>query len=184
MNNAIVGNKYIVKGFHVETARFIDSQHWVGKVVKCLLSDGKGVIAGDPENTCACKIKDLETGDELYSCAVYLEEYKEMKKLITEPIDFTGCIPEVAEALKRGLKVKTDLGWVTGYDREDKLYCVNDGGDEYLGWRYSDDFVLLYEKQTETRVKKASQIVKWLEDNNYKADKDGDWVNSDKSWFF
>lgn len=98
-----------------------------------------------------------------------------MKKLITEPIDFTGCIPEVAEALKKGLKVKSDLGWITGYDRESKLYCINDGGDEYLGWRYSYDFTLLYQKQIETRVKKASEIVKWLKDNGYEVDEDGDW---------
>ena len=172
MNNAIVGNKYIVKGFHEVSDRYRASQHWVGKMVGCLYSDGEGIIDGDPENTCACKIKDLETGDELYSCAVYLEEYKEMKKLITEPIDFTGCIPEVADALKRGLKVKTDLGWITAYTDEE--YCIFDE-DSYYGWTYVEDFTLLCEKQTETRVKKASQIVKWLEDNGYKVDEDGDW---------
>lgn len=73
MNNAIVGNKYIVKGFHEESDRYNDSQHWVGKVVDCTYSDGCGVA--DEDNTCACMMKALETGETLYSCAVYLEEY-------------------------------------------------------------------------------------------------------------
>ena len=180
MNNTIVGNKYIVKGFHEVSDRYRDSQHWVGKMVGCLYSDGEGIIDGDPENTCACKIKDLETGDELYSCAVYLEEYKEMKKLITEPIDFTGCIPEVAEALKRGLKVQVlclDTDYrnpkIVGYDTEFGTYVI-EFDDGYTSVT-QHEFTLLYQKQTETRVKKASEIVKWLEDNGYKVDEDGDW---------
>ena len=182
MNSAIVGNKYIVKGFHVVSSRFIDSQHWVGKVVECQHSEGCEVSDGDPDNTCACKIKDLETGEEIYSCAIYLEENKEMKKLITEPIDFTGCIPEVAEALKRGLKVNiipknSDFRntQIINYDQEFGTYVVehNDGYVQLEKY----EFTLLYEKQTETRVKKASEIVKWLEENGYEVDAGGNWDN-------
>ena len=188
MNNAIVGNKYIVKGFHQNSYRFDDSQHWIGKVVECLYSDGKGVSDGDPDNTCACKIKNVETGEEIYSCAVYLEEYKEMKNLITEPIDFTGCIPEVAEALKRGLKVKilpedSDLknAKIIGYDQEFDAYVIeHDEGHTSLG---SCFFTPLYEKQTETRVKKASEIVKWMEDNGYEVGDTGGWYRKNYPTF-
>ena len=189
MNNAIVGNKYIVKGFHVESALFIDEQHWVGKVVECLYSDGEGVSGGDPDNTCACKIKDLETGEEIYSCAVYLEEYKEMNKLITEPIDFTGCIPEVAEALKKGLKVKVlclDTDYrnpsIINYYHEFNTYVLEfDGGYTAMD---QHEFTLLYEKQTEIRVKRASEIVKWLEDNGYEVDKNGCWDKEEAEMTF
>ena len=177
MNNAIVGNKYIVKGFHQESDRYKIFQHWVGKVVECLQSDGEGVE--DECNTCACKIKDLETGEEIYSCAVYLEDCK-MNKLITEPIDFTGCIPEVAEALKKGLKVKVlclDTDYrntsIINYNHEFNTYVL-EFDDGYTAMD-QHEFTLLYEKQTEIRVKRASEIVKWLEDNGYEVDEDGDW---------
>ena len=180
MTPTIVGNKYIVKGFHGVSDRYEDSQHWIGKMVVCIHSDGEGVSDGDPDTTCACRIKDLETGEEIYSCAVYLEEYKEMKKLITEPIDFTGCIPEVAEALKQGLKVKIlclDTDYrnpkIINYDQEFNTYVI-EFDDGYTGMD-QHEFTLLYEKQTEIRVKRASEIVKWLEDNGYEVDEDGDW---------
>lgn len=97
-----------------------------------------------------------------------------MKKIITEPIDFTGCIPEVADALKKGLRVKTNKGWINAYDSEEEIYYIF-GAGVYEGWKGSGEITLLYERQTETRVKKASEIVKWLEDNGYEVEAGGDW---------
>lgn len=56
MNNAIAGNKYVVKGFHKVSDRYDDSQRWVGEVVECLYSDGYGT----EDNTCACRMRSIK----------------------------------------------------------------------------------------------------------------------------
>mgnify|MGYP003350208430 CR=1 FL=1 len=48
-------------------------------------------------------------------------------------------------------------------------------------WRYDTKRVPRNLLQTKTKVKKASEIVKWLEDNGYEVDLDGDWVNEKRT---
>ena len=47
-----------------------------------------------------------------------------MKKYTTKPVDFTGCHPVIAEALKRGEEIR---GWVWDQDSHDKpTHCSNE----------------------------------------------------------
>lgn len=96
-----------------------------------------------------------------------------MKKYNTKPIDFTDCHPIIAEHSKRGEAIECWVwdgnkkekikGWVSGY--VSMLSC----GVEYVyrtearRWKHAEPITIT----TETRVKKASEIVKWLEDNGY-----------------
>ena len=82
--------------------------------------------------------------------------------------------------MKKGLKVKVlclDTDYrnpsIINYDHEFNTYVLEfDDGYTAMG---QHEFTFLYEKQTEIRVKRASEIVKWLEDNGYEVDEDGDW---------
>ena len=47
-----------------------------------------------------------------------------MKKYTTKPIDFTGCHPVIAEALKRGEAIKCRV-WSDGHPREEVRYVVS-----------------------------------------------------------
>jgi hypothetical protein len=47
-----------------------------------------------------------------------------MKKYNTRPIDFTGCHPVIAEALKRGEAIKCKV-WDDGHPREETRYVVS-----------------------------------------------------------
>ena len=47
-----------------------------------------------------------------------------MKKYTTKPIDFTGCHPVIAEALKRGEAIKCKV-WNDGHPREETRYVVS-----------------------------------------------------------
>ena len=70
-----------------------------------------------------------------------------MKKYTTKPIDFTGCHPVIAEALKRGEAIKCrvwDLGrdgrreveaWICRYrGNSSHPYCA----DNYTNWMYAE----------------------------------------------
>ena len=70
-----------------------------------------------------------------------------MKNLITKPIDFTGCHPEIAEALKQGLSVRC-MVWDKDLPKgtaEVFFYNVEDGTsaryyalDESNSWEWWD----------------------------------------------
>lgn len=93
---------------------------------------------------------------------------------ITKPLDFTGCDPVVAGNLKKGLATKCA---VRGADDYIIAYisgnCTN---FPYKGERDTYQQVRPIEKpKTETVVKKASELVKWFEDNNC--------ILTEKGWF-
>lgn len=108
-----------------------------------------------------------------------------MSKYKTKPIDFTGCDPVIAEHLKRGEAVLCKVGqsdtraYVTGYDRREPFPYKVDGN----AYKHAEPIeIKLY-------WRKASEIVKWLEDNGWTPDFNGDWWKlGDKgkwhaSWF-
>lgn len=106
-----------------------------------------------------------------------LELHKETK-IKTRPIDYTGCNPEIEEALKNNQEVycrvwdtEKDRGriqWVRGYIKEYYLHYTDTEG---VNWRNAEPV------KTTVKVKKASEIVKWLEDNGYRVEYAGYWRN-------
>jgi len=99
----------------------------------------------------------------------------ELEKYQVEPIEFTGCHPVIAEALRNGKSILCNLGdrrvlpdLVIGYKRESNYPYVT----RFDAWESAEPVL---KKRTEIRVKKASEIVKWLEDNGYNIDTYGDW---------
>ena len=54
-----------------------------------------------------------------------------MKKYNTKPIDFTGCHPVIAEALKRGEAIEC-LVWDDGHPREEVRYVVSYWSKTYV----------------------------------------------------
>ena len=64
-----------------------------------------------------------------------------MKKYTTKPIDFTGCHPVIAEALKRGEAIKCNV-WDNYRDHEVVWVCLYEMGAKYpyrnitgTGWK-------------------------------------------------
>ena len=70
-----------------------------------------------------------------------------MKKYNTRPIDFSGCHPVIAEALKRGEAIecwiRDSIGsprrlrkrWVCSYSKEESCPYISTEG---IGWRYAE----------------------------------------------
>lgn len=99
----------------------------------------------------------------------------------TKPIDYTGCHPEIAECLKRSEAV---LCRVWGYGEKENYRHINPAyiylyqhGEEYPyfvsrgdSWKHAEPV------KTVTKVKKASEIVKWLEDNGFYVNSHGHWI--------
>ena len=83
--------------------------------------------------------------------------------LITEPIDYTGCHPVIAKCLQDNLAVMCNDGeydcMVYGYSKDS--FCP------YLGVEVNLNKTAkpVYKKTTKTYVKKASEIIAWLEVN-------------------
>lgn len=100
---------------------------------------------------------------------------------ITNPIDYTGCHPDIAAALKRGESIlcrvrdNKDSGW-----REKPEYIIAFSVGTSYPYLTKECYVRYAEPVTKpktiTKVKKASEIVKWLEDNGYEVDEYGDWM--------
>lgn len=94
------------------------------------------------------------------------------KKYKTKPIDYTGCNPVIVDHLKRGLAVECWC-WDEVFDKgcKDLVLCI-DTNKTYkyraVNENYSNAEPI--EIKTVLRKKKASEIVKWLEDKGYEFD--------------
>lgn len=100
-----------------------------------------------------------------------------MPKYKTKPIDYTGCDPVIAEHLKKGEAIYCKC-W-DDYEQDFKYaYVIIYNIKQDLP--YKAEFYC-YKHATpvlsRTRVKKASEIVKWLEDNGYRVNENGSWVH-------
>lgn len=91
--------------------------------------------------------------------------------------DIAGCDPDIAQALKQGKEV-----WCKIWDRKEHTYDEKAWVIRYsssLEYPYIVDTGEGYKSaepiKTKTIVKKASEIVRWLENNGYEVDTDGDW---------
>lgn len=98
----------------------------------------------------------------------------------TKAIDFTCCHPIIAKHLKRGESIlckvwddedNTRVEFIIGWDSSAKTYC-------YMG-ESSDNFAYAEPIQYNLYIRKASEIVKWLEDNGYECNESGIWINND-----
>jgi hypothetical protein len=98
----------------------------------------------------------------------------------TKDIDFTGCNPVVAEALKRGLSIECKAG--SPYNCK----CVITGYLAGNSYPYVSKNVLypnvtpIKKKKSEVqiRVKGPVEVMQWLADNGYFPDKEGDFVTN------
>ena len=111
---------------------------------------------------------------------VYENEIKPIQdkpKLITRSRDYSGCDPDIAEALKRDLDVYCEVWdnddnkhikrWIQNYQSKHSYPYKTD----MQSWKHACPIA---RKKTETRVKKASEIMKYLEDSGYEIDCEGD----------
>jgi hypothetical protein len=98
--------------------------------------------------------------------------------MITEPIDYSGCDPQIAKMLKRNRAIKCKLrshgspieGFVVGYLAEcDFSYVSRDGGC-YL---YAEPI------EAEYRVKDTSALIEALIGSGYTYKKNGVWRKPD-----
>lgn len=101
-----------------------------------------------------------------------------------EDIDYSGCHPVIADALKRGKKIlcvySDEEGIFGDYKTSNKRYIVGYNNNLYVTenlcrWKHAEP---VPNKKKITRIKKASDIVKWLEDNEYNFHDDM-WVGDD-----
>jgi hypothetical protein len=95
---------------------------------------------------------------------------------VIEPVDYTGCDPQIAELLKKGFKVKCKC-WdttsrvtltkvVLNYNKDRSYPYLTADGDRFINAKIA---------AKELYVKKASEIAKILEDVGYTIDGDGNW---------
>jgi len=95
----------------------------------------------------------------------------------TREKDYTGCQPDIAEALKSGKEVLCNLSdskqgsKTNGYVRD---YVK---GNTFPYATKVSAYKAATPVEVKQRVKKASEIVKWLEDHGYEVDEIGDWEN-------
>ena len=71
-----------------------------------------------------------------------------MKKYHTRPIDFTGCHPVIAEALKRGEAIKCRV-WSDGHPREEVRYVVSYWPKTYVSYRpkrYGPEGIVVWDR--------------------------------------
>ncbi len=119
------------------------------------------------------------------------DEIEPANNIITRPRDYTGCDPEIAEALKQGLDVYCEVwdskdlgrhntkGWISSYRAEaDYPYLA------IHHWKYArpvrqeptqEDPVQKPQPKTKLVPKPASEIFAWLEnpENGYRQTVDG-----------
>lgn len=116
--------------------------------------------------------KILETIKTIGDFFEYFDIDVPVKKYSTRPIDYTGCHPVIAEHLKKGLAIECSVdegnkALVDSYAANYKMYYAGD-------YSYSEA-VPLEHNPTTTYVKKASEIIKWLEENGYTPNRYGGW---------
>lgn len=102
-----------------------------------------------------------------------------MVKYNTKKIDYTGCDPVIAEHLQRGEVIECYVwdGIKTVGDRIIR-YVVLYSFDAWYPYRTVDGVIYQHAEPIQlkqTYVKKASDIVRWLEDNGYIVDVRGNW---------
>lgn len=101
------------------------------------------------------------------------EEEEEMSRYKTRPIDYTGCNPVIAEHLKKSKDIEckvwdvksenSNKGFVVGYmSSSNYKYLVDFGDGDMDTMRHAEPI------PTMNRFRKASWIIKWLEDNGWK----------------
>ena len=97
-----------------------------------------------------------------------------MSRCKVRPIDFTGCDPVIAEHLKRGEAVLCRV-WDGNIAKACDAYVNCYDGQRYP--YHADGFWFKNADPIETKLywRKASEIVKWLEDNGWHVDARGDW---------
>lgn len=106
------------------------------------------------------------------------------KKYKTKPIDYTGCHPVIADHLKRGLAIECRVKREFHEWEEDAEYInaflAYHHGESYQSDKDFSDYFMAepIEIKTVLRKKKASEIVKWMEDRGYEFDGKF-WVGSD-----
>ena len=107
------------------------------------------------------------------------------RKLVVKKPSYEGCDSEIAEELRKGNSVKckvwdsssnkhTRSRWVMGYVY-DQSYPYKTENDMFV---HAEP---VYEKKV--YVKKASEIMRLLEDNGWKVDEDGNWRKTGKQTF-
>jgi hypothetical protein len=105
-----------------------------------------------------------------------LEVQEPVIRHIIEDKDYSGCNPIIAEALKQGKKIlcKADHYaiplWVIAFDDTQDVYYTQGG----IPLTNAEP---VHKPKTEIRVKKASKIMKWLEENDYIIDIQGNSYN-------
>ena len=99
-----------------------------------------------------------------------------MKKYKTKPITYEGCDPVIAEHLRRGEAVLCKV-WDNNSTKEEKYVLGFFSAGAYPYGTDNDQFehAEAIEFKTETRVKKASEICKWMEDRGVVATYAGVW---------
>jgi hypothetical protein len=100
-------------------------------------------------------------------------------KYKTEAIDYTGCNPVIFKYLTNDEAVLCHVSDIDGEVARDEYVTAYHGththpyATDRAYWKYATPVLT---PETETRVKKASEIVEWMEDYNFEVDKEGNWV--------
>lgn len=99
------------------------------------------------------------------------------KRTITEEVDFTGCDPDIAEALRNGKTIKC-FCWDMGECGTREVIIAYVPGSEYP-YRTADDYYRHAKPvfiETITVVKSEVEIMKGLMEHGYKIDwESGTW---------
>lgn len=118
--------------------------------------------------------KILQMNREAFGCAE-----DPLKDYITEPIDYTGCHPVIAEALKALRAIECYVWDANVADRRTRTVYAYDStcGLPYRTSNFGPyrNAEPIPKKKTETRVKSAPEIMQWLVDNKYRVDSSGFW---------
>lgn len=108
-----------------------------------------------------------------------------MKKYTTKPIDYDGCDPVVAEHLKRGEAVLCEV-WDDLPASAFEVFIIGHCAEKHYPYQTTEgQYKNAAPIEKKQRAKKASEIIKWLEDRNWNIDCSGDFYNEDESvWFY
>lgn len=103
-----------------------------------------------------------------------------MPKYTTIPIDYTDCDPVIAEHLKRGEAIYCKCWDGTHFDDNFNMYVTSYHRGRFRPYNgVGGESIYATPIPPRIRVKKASEIVRWLEDNGYECDNYGWWVKLD-----
>lgn len=111
-----------------------------------------------------------------------------MSKYDTKPINYEGCHPVIAEHLKRGEAIlcKVTTGFCQSPSPAVYIVAFHHGTERpYSTSNFSHFLNAKPIIKKEKYLKKASEIVKWLEDNDYYVTSNGSWINNNpEMWAF